>query len=657
MIVKHVSMRSLGKSDFAGLVRYITSDQAKEHRIGDVRLTNCAAHSVRDAMTEVLATQQENTRAKGDKTYHLLVSFRAGEEPDAAILAAIEDRLCVGLGFGEHQRVSTVHHDTDNLHIHIAINKIHPTRKTIHEPYYPHRALAELCSVLEGDYGLQPDNHELRRRGAEARAADMERHSGIESLVGWIKRECAADIRGAQSWSDLHEIMQANGLDIRAKGSGLVIEARDGTQIKASTLGRELSKAKLETRFGPFVASPEQRADTQPERQYEKKPLLLRVNTVELYAQYQSAQRHASISRAAALTEMRRHKDKQVESARVIGQLRRASIKLLGGGRLTKKILYAQASRSVKSDLDAIYADHRFACKHISEQHRRQTWADWLKQEALQGNVEALVALRAREAAGLKGDTIKGRGQARPSDAQVIDNITKKGTIIYRAGSSAVRDDGERLQVSRGANQEAVKEVLLMAVKRYGNQITVTGSNEFKVRVIRAAVSMRLPITFTDPSMERLHQLNGRVAAMRVNSVRPPIKRVGQEPPPKSRGRLRTLSQLETLTTSIGGHASSPAQPKRSAMSDLAQRRADNEVAQFRSAANRRKIRAYGYGDSGAAWQRLPDEVRGRIDQFNALPPERQEIELARLRREAAGRPRDDSPPVQPAQDRKGRSR
>src|SRR5690606_4991683 len=190
MIAKHVPMRTAGKSDFAGLVQYITDAQSKDHRLGHVRVTNCVAGSVRDAITEVLATQYANTRATGDKTYHLLVSFRAGEQPSAETLQAIEERICAGLGFGEHQRVSAVHNDTDNLHIHIAINKIHPTRRTMHEPYYSHRALAELCTTLECDYGLERDNHEPRQRGAAARAADMERHSGEQSLVGWIKREC-----------------------------------------------------------------------------------------------------------------------------------------------------------------------------------------------------------------------------------------------------------------------------------------------------------------------------------------------------------------------------------------------------------------------------------------------------------------------------------
>jgi ribosomal protein L19E len=227
-------------------------------------------------------TQHTNTRAKGDKTYHLIVSFRAGEQPSADTLRAIEERICAGLGYGEHQRVSAVHNDTDNLHIHIAINKIHPTRHTMHEPYYSHRALAELYTALERDYGLEHDNHESRRRGAESRAADMERHAGVENLVGWIKRECLDEIKDAQSWQELHQVMRDNGL---------VIEAGNGTMVKASTLARDLSKPKLEARLGPFEASPERQARTKAKRQYQKDPIRLRVNTVELYARYKGRSR------------------------------------------------------------------------------------------------------------------------------------------------------------------------------------------------------------------------------------------------------------------------------------------------------------------------------------------------------------------------------
>jgi hypothetical protein len=112
-------MRSLGKSDFAGLAKYITDAQSKEHRLGDVQVTNCHAGTLNAAIEEILATQHLNTRAKGDKTYHLLVSFRAGESPDGDTLKAIEERICAGLGYAEHQRISAVHNDTDNLHLHL----------------------------------------------------------------------------------------------------------------------------------------------------------------------------------------------------------------------------------------------------------------------------------------------------------------------------------------------------------------------------------------------------------------------------------------------------------------------------------------------------------------------------------------------------------
>jgi len=570
VIAKHVPMRSVGKSDFAGLVRYITDAQSKDHRLGHVQVTNCDAYSVRDTITEVLATQYANTRAESDKTYHLIVSFRAGEQPSADTLKAIEERICAGLGYGEHQRISAVHHDTDNLHIHIAINKIHPTRHTMHEPYYPHRALAELCTALERDYNLERDNHIPNQRGAAARAADMERHAGVESLVGWIKRECLEEIRGATSWAELHQVMRDNGLELRARGNGLVIEAGDGTTVKASTLARDLSKPALEKRLGGFEAP--ERQDAQAKRSYQKGPVRLRIDTTELYARYKDAQKGLAAARAEALAEAKRRKDRAVEDAKKKAAAKRTAIKLLTDGRLTKKLLYAQVSASLGADLDAIrkiYDQER--AKHY-QGFQRQPWADWLKQEATQGNAEALAALRARDAAqGLKGNTIEGQGRPRPGHAPVVDNITKQGTIIYRAGLSAVRDDGDRLQVSREADRDGVQAALRMAMEKYGERITVTGSPEFKAQIIRVAADAQLPITFTDPGLER------RRLALIEQGAKPDGKRpgahVGQVPPPQRRHGLRTLGQVEGLRMD-GGEVARPQAPRTAAISEQEQRKA-----------------------------------------------------------------------------------
>ncbi|WP_394809200.1 relaxase/mobilization nuclease domain-containing protein [Nitrosomonas sp.] len=55
-----------------------------------------------------------------------MLSFPEGERLSFSDLNAIEERFCDVLGFNGHQRISVIHDDTNNLHMHIAINKIHP---------------------------------------------------------------------------------------------------------------------------------------------------------------------------------------------------------------------------------------------------------------------------------------------------------------------------------------------------------------------------------------------------------------------------------------------------------------------------------------------------------------------------------------------------
>jgi hypothetical protein len=506
VIAKHVPMRSLGKSDFAGLVKYITDEQGKTERLGEVRITNSEAANLADFITDVLATQHGNTRSEADKTYHLLVSFRAGEKPDEDTLRAIEERICAGLGFGEHQRISAVHNDTDNLHIHIAINKIHPARNTIHEPYQAYRALADLCSTMEHDYGLERDNHKTRKHVSENRANDMERHAGVESLVGWIKRECLAEIQSAQSWDELHRVLRENGLELRERGNGLVLEAGDGTVVKASTVTRDLSKPKLEARFGAYERA-EGAAELPKRREYLAQPIKTRLDTTELYARYQSERQEMGAIRKRDMEALLGQRKRQIETTKRSNRLRRAAIKLMGGAGLSKRLLYAQAHKSLHADMEKISRQYQREKQAIEERTRRRAWADWLRAEAMKGDDKALAALRAREGRShLKGNTIQGRGEAGPSHAAVTDNITKKGTIIYRVGSNNVRDDGDRLQISREATADDLHSALLLATGRFGDRITVNGTAEFKERIAQAAASGRLAITFDDSALERRRQ-------------------------------------------------------------------------------------------------------------------------------------------------------
>jgi hypothetical protein len=505
MIIKHVPMKSATKSDFAGLVRYLTGSQGKNERVGLTRVTNCHAEQAEIAMLEVLNTQAQNMRATADLTYHLIVSFRTGEMPAYATLEAIEKRVCAALGLEEHQRVSVVHHDTDNLHMHIAINKIHPVRYTINEPFNAYHILGQVCDKLENEYGLKKDNHKAEKVSSENRAADMEQHAAVESLLGWIKRECKDQIQSAPTWAALHEAMRENGLQIQVRANGLVITADNGVSVKASSIAREFSKAKLEGRLGGFEPSTKPANTAKMDKHYDKRPMRSRINTVDLYARYRAAQQLGTTGRAAEWATALARKNRSIESAKRNARLKRAAIGLVRAPRIGKRLMYAATSKALRDDIAAINRQYLKERQQIYEKYCRRTWGDWLRAEATAGDREALAALRAREGAtGLQGDTIGASGGARQSAAHgKPDSITKKGTIIYRVGASAVRDDGDKLAVSRGVNRAGLEAALRMAIERYGSRLTVSGSDSFKEQVAEAAATAKLPVSFDDDALER----------------------------------------------------------------------------------------------------------------------------------------------------------
>ncbi|PIF12980.1 TraI/MobA(P) family conjugative relaxase [Janthinobacterium sp. 13] len=513
MIAKHVPMKVARKSGFASLLAYLADAQAKRERVGCVTVTNCQSDQAAVAVTEILNTQAQNQRALSDKTYHLILSFPAGEEPPPAVLQAVEARICHGLGYGAHQRISVVHHDTDNLHVHIAINKIHPSRYTIHQPYRDHATLGLLCAALEDEFGLQRDNHQARQTGAASRAMDMERHAGIESLLGLVRRACHAQMRDAASWQELHGVLLAHGLALRERGNGLVILADDGTAVKASSVHRDCSRARLEARLGPFNPGPAGTGGHPSQAGQIRQPLRLRVATAALYALYQEQQQDAVQVRAGALAGARAQHKRLIAEAKRRGRLKRAAIRMLACGPFAKRILHAAAAKTLMADIERINSGYLAERSAIRSQHGRLAWADWLRTRAGAGDAQALAALRARGGKqGLAGNTLAGSelasevGGAQAPNGLRQDSVTKHGTLIYCAGATTIRDDGHKLKITRGATQAGLQLALDMAVSRYGSCLHVAGSAAFQDQVIQAAAAAHLAVTFDDAVLERRRQ-------------------------------------------------------------------------------------------------------------------------------------------------------
>ncbi|MBL8500247.1 MAG: relaxase/mobilization nuclease domain-containing protein, partial [Nitrosomonas sp.] len=253
MIAKIIPIKSVRKSNYSALIQYLTDPQDKSERVSQIKVSNCYSDDQIAALIEIQNTQEMNKRAKSDKTCHLVLSFPEGERLSLVDLNAIEERFCDALGFNGHQRISVVHIDTNNLHMHIAINKIHPKNLTIHNPYYDYKKVAKLCEQIEQEYGLTKVNHETVSDKASRVVQEIEARTGVESLLGWIKREALTEIKDVDNWQDLHQVLVRHGLEIKERGNGFVLVANKGVAVKASSVDRSLSKGNLTQRLGAFV--------------------------------------------------------------------------------------------------------------------------------------------------------------------------------------------------------------------------------------------------------------------------------------------------------------------------------------------------------------------------------------------------------------------
>jgi hypothetical protein len=312
--------------------------------------------------------------------------------------------------------------------------------------------------------------------------------------------------------------LQVNGLALRERGTGFVVMAGNGTAVKASSIDPNCSKAKLERRFGAYEPPGACGSVDLPAKTYEKKPLPCRVDTTALYARYQQAQQQASALGAAERAAVRAGKEREIEAVKQRARLKRASIKLLTRPGLARRLLYQGASKTLRDQTGRICEAYRQQREAISSRYQRRTWVDWLRAEAMAGDRVALAALRARATAPrLPGNTVG--GTRCPADARVTvpcDGITKNGTVIYRFGSTAVRDDGDKLTVSRGATDEGLQAALRMATQRYGPLLRVGGTADFRAKIVQAAVGARLAVRFDDVLLEcrrqtLLEQVSARI--------------------------------------------------------------------------------------------------------------------------------------------------
>ena len=290
MIVKKVPTSKLAPAkskahNVRALADYIAGPKAGgagekvEHR-GAVNLLNVDHEGQVQEMIDLAETAKRSPQP----VQHWIMSWREGEQPTSAQADKAAKMFLDEMGLAGHQALYGLHRDTENWHLHLAVNRVHPeTEKLVtvnngfdHE--VAHRAIARIEHAQgwqreeRGLFQMREDGRVERARPRDeqerkpsVRARDFEERVGARSAERVAIEDGAPAIRAAGSWWEMHEALAEKGMRLERKGSGAILWIGD-QPVKASSAGRDCSMSALQKRLGEFQPGEGCRArdDTHP---------------------------------------------------------------------------------------------------------------------------------------------------------------------------------------------------------------------------------------------------------------------------------------------------------------------------------------------------------------------------------------------------------
>jgi hypothetical protein len=253
--------------DYIAGPRAGAADEKVEHR-GATNMLNIDHVGQVQEMSDLA----EVARRSPQPVQHWILSWRSGEQPTAGQADEAVKMFLAEMGLGEHQCIYALHRNTDNYHIHLAINRVHPETERVvtvngrFDIEAAHRAIARVERAqgwqreAGGRYRVL-DSGEVRRapkpaasieRVPTTRARDFENLTGQVSAQRIAIDDGAPVLRKARHWAELHAQLAERGMRFERKGSGAVLWVGE-VAVKSSTTGRDCSMAALEKRLGDFT--------------------------------------------------------------------------------------------------------------------------------------------------------------------------------------------------------------------------------------------------------------------------------------------------------------------------------------------------------------------------------------------------------------------
>jgi hypothetical protein len=438
--------------------------------------------------------QAGNVRAKGNKTYHFVISFHPEDRRLTPVeLDDVVRRAVRAAGLEEHQYIAVRHSEQEHEHLHVAVNKIHPATLKIHHPYQAIHAFQALSSALEEELGLHKVDRTVGRSQSH-KARDFEAHRGIESFSHWARRHIgdAKDLDRIASWEALHEELKRFGVRLVRRGNGLAIvdATRPTLGCKGSALGRRWSKQRLCERYGDFAPGPDSvEVAREQVDAYVERPLGP-ARDDGLWREYQDALTAARIHR----NEIREGAASKIEAARAAHRQRFklrhhaiAAMPIPGRDRRNLCKMLSLKRKAAERRLRATIKRWRT----VSVDTHPGSWKQFLAARAARGDQRAI----RRFGRQLRGPTIK-RGDNRLRALSPRSLPTSKGSIVHNLPDGArLREFAGSIELLGDVRNDSLEHLVRVAKQRFGTKcVTLLGPREVQERLTEIAAERGLEI-------------------------------------------------------------------------------------------------------------------------------------------------------------------
>lgn len=477
---------------------------------------NC--FSLETAPVEMAATAMANRRCQ-DPVFHYILSWQEDENPDPDIIFSCVADTQKALGLEGNQYVAAIHRDTDNVHVHIATNRVCPRTFKAATLSFSKERLQRCCRQLELKHGFRHDNGswkvdekghvvraKKRMKAMPEGAARLEHFADTESLTTYARQHCFEQIDRLLSgphfsWGAAHEILCAAGLCLDRKGEGLAVYSlydTAQTPIRASRLHPDLT-LKQEANAGSF-----QSPDWYPDSHNRYRNTLhvrdqgaraerreARANArLELRARYEGYRMDwkkpdldvAGRFRAIAAEARDRKAEVRRRGRTVDAQIRRLAYNIIAFERMQKEAALRLQLREERATL------------HAAGKLRPMTYRGWVEQEAVKGDVAAISQLRGwHYRSKRKGFPTNSIVYCAPADDVGImeapefeATVRRDGVVVYgRNGWAEVADYGDRLEVVTPKEIPSMWFAVGAASLKSGEHVSFSNDPDFRSRACR----------------------------------------------------------------------------------------------------------------------------------------------------------------------------